>query len=147
MPQATLPTDRRSLSRRLHTVLYSPGVFALITPYKCGWLDGGCGIAAEGIALWLGARAQIWVLLDEQDRAQHLLARYGPWCLDGDGVSTSAALLARWARLEGIPHGRLERARAANRLMAPADPLIARRLAALLQARLPAAAVRAILAE
>lgn len=147
MPQATLPTDRRSLSRRLHTVLYSPGVFALITPYKCGWLDGGCGIAAEGIALWLGAKTQIWVLLDAQGRAQHLLVRYGEWYLDGDGISTGAELLARWAKLEMIPKGRLERARAANRLMAPADPLIARQLAALLQARLPVAGVRAILAE
>ena len=37
------------LGRRLRALLYSPGVFALLDPYRCGWLDGGCRILADAI--------------------------------------------------------------------------------------------------
>jgi hypothetical protein len=133
MMNAADPIDRRGLTRRIRAILWSEAGFALLARYGCGWNDGGCRIAAEGLARWLGQGRVIWALLDSRGRAQHLVLRIGRWYLDADGVSSEAELIARWAKFEGVTQARLAPAGPDALPGTPRDEQASRRLAELLE--------------
>lgn len=77
-------------------------MWSLLTPFECGWLDGGCLPLAQALVVWLGPQTRLWAVRDSSGRAQHVVARLGDTYLDGDGVSSANTLLERWERLERI---------------------------------------------
>jgi hypothetical protein len=142
-----IPDSPAKLGRSLHRLLYSKTVFALLDPYRCGWLDGGCLIAADAIGIWLGVPGRA-ALVNGTDRAQHAFILVGDWCLDGDGISSRGAFLRRWRELEGVNGVIVADGRAAiaatQRVSGtdmPADRAISARLAAILEGAWPGAAV------
>lgn len=143
----TVPKSPAAIGRSLHRLLYSSAVFALLDPYRCGWLDGGCLIAADAIGTWLGVPGRA-ALVNRTGRAQHAFIAVGDWCLDADGISSRAIFLRRWRNLEGVngvivPDGRaaISRSQRVSGPDMPADNAISARLAAILEQTMPAAEV------
>jgi len=111
------------------------------------WRGGACLVLAEAVFAWLGEdQAQLWEL--SFGVQVHFFVRLGDWAFDGDGISPVDELLSRWM-VQGLD---LERATfepvsvaAAERSGVEFDDYARNRLVLLLQQRLPAERVTAIL--
>lgn len=100
--------------RDLHAFLSSERAYQdLLGPGYATWTAGGCWILAQAIHKWLGPPTKLWAIVDgDAPRAvQHVVVSIGDFYLDGDGLSSQAALLRRWRDQEGIQRPRLMRFR------------------------------------
>ena len=145
-PQTVAPGNLVSLGRQLRRFLYTPPIFALLDPWQCGWLDGGCRILGEAVVLWLGPEAALTAVLGASGQTAHVLVRYRGWLIDGDGLTRADTLIRRWLQVEhvaGAHLGSFERAPASPEI--PSDREVSRRLAEQLESRFPVSLVRSLL--
>ena len=77
-------------------------MWAILEPWSCGWLDGGCRVLSDALVVWLGSIARPLALVNTVGAVQHVVIQCGAYYLDGDGISDAATLLDRWRRLERI---------------------------------------------
>ena len=112
-----MPVPLRLRRRWRQTFWQGEGV-RLLTPLGCGWIDGGCRIAAEGLIQWLSTnpetitRAHLGVVVSRTSpqRAQHFVAalhepeqHHGRLLyLDADGPASQDDLLTRMVKQERI---------------------------------------------
>jgi hypothetical protein len=101
-----------ALGGRLRQVLATPAAYALLD--EGTWTSGACWPLARAVARWLGPAATLCTLtgtphlLSTTRGPQHVVVTCAGLCLDGDGASTAAELVRRWAEIEGVGDPRLE---------------------------------------
>ena len=148
-----MPVPLRLRRRWRQTFWQGEGV-RLLTPLGCGWNDGGCRIAADGLMQWLTtnpeaiARTHLSVVVSRTfpQQVQHFVAvlhepdhYHGSILyLDADGPASQAVLLTRMAKQERIvaPMECAFDAAVHDTADIPYRPDMSRKLASILEKRL-----------
>ncbi len=72
--------------------------------HRCGWMDGGCFIAARAVVHLTGGSYwgvhAAWTSRETLVQVEHVIVRTpgGEGFLDGDGFSTERTMIARWRK-------------------------------------------------
>jgi len=120
LPSPSVTIDTRRFNRRFWYDMWVTAGEELIPIMECGWCDGGCWRAAEGIKAWIDesddgcgrARLAVIVSTDDPWTMRHFVVELslmdgGRRYLDAYGIATASVLLRRWRTEERISHPRI----------------------------------------
>jgi hypothetical protein len=144
------------LSRRMKSILWTDATLALLPGY--GWNDGGCAILALALLKYFGVGQLVGVWSGRDwplsgSVLEHVVLKVGNVYLDGEGVSTEAALLERWRVKERVKNLHLEvmkrpqLIRVAEVEDIPIEPALIRKVALFLGQNIPAEMVLGLAQE
>lgn len=83
---------KRALWDNVTVVLHAPTL-------RCGWMDGGCFVAAHAVARIVDG--ELWGLIGPGGMVDHVVVRTpdGSGVLDADGFATARTMLHRWRKI------------------------------------------------
>jgi len=108
---ATPLAEWRRYGRALKTALWANVCVVEISEYQCGWMDGGCFVAARAVSRLVNGTLWAITTTENGDTAiDHVVVRTadGAGFLDGEGFASPRGMLQRWKKLLGVHRPRAE---------------------------------------